>query len=749
MVSAVAAAQDYATKCQAHVARTGGGVAAERAFAALVRSGEVVVSDTVESETSPDTADTAAAMPGTDSSEGGLSDIQGTRVHLDTNDAEASYEYDDEDEEIPEEIEVATTDEEDFDFAGAAAAAAAADDDDDDLQGDESDTDSAGGASGREHAASAKNGTTDSGLRVCEDGANDDSRSSRSGAVVLATRHGGGGLLSRSARSGLSDDDLVLFDESMALSDDDAASGSPSATAVDGLARDSAANPDLSASSAARALVNQLSQALAMAAQRANAAAAAAANAAAAAAPAVDDPPPGCSANTAAVAVDDHTTHIPQGRESQFRVEDEDASNGNNASLSSTASSIDFPSVSYADMQREVDEIAQHIDAAEFPFSDDDGAPESLDAGRVQQVQQEQQRKPQQAPSTATAASGHSRRRRVIEDSSSLSSSLSASLAEDYSDLSLGDGGRGDSGGRGGGDRSSGKSEFVHYTAVSGLRRTVSLGRFLGRGSFGDVRLGTVVDTGEMVAVKRLCAIGSSSGVAGKSMETLLGIEVSLLRQFNHPCVVSYRGLAADAVNGDFNIVLEYVGGGSLQAAIDARGGKPFSDDDAASIVRDVLDGLVYLHGMGVIHRDLKPANVLLRGEGGVPGGGEVGGALRAVLTDFGVSTQLAQLHSIRRSCVGTPGYAAPEVLDPERDYNRLCDIYSLGSLTYAVITGRRPWFGCDPVGAMLKTVRGELPPFPKRGTSVLGHAPCFFFFFFFFSFFFSQKISPPPPIAL
>ena len=96
---------------------------------------------------------------------------------------------------------------------------------------------------------------------------------------------------------------------------------------------------------------------------------------------------------------------------------------------------------------------------------------------------------------------------------------------------------------------------------------------------------------------------------------------------------MSYRGLAADTAQGDFNIVLEYVGGGSLQSALDARNGKAFTDDEVTSVVKDILEGLVYLHGMGVIHRDLKPANVLLRGENGIPGDGS--GTVRIFFFNF------------------------------------------------------------------------------------------------------------------
>jgi len=149
----------------------------------------------------------------------------------------------------------------------------------------------------------------------------------------------------------------------------------------------------------------------------------------------------------------------------------------------------------------------------------------------------------------------------------------------------------------------------------------------------------------------------------------------------------------------------------SLQQRI-SRG--VISEPEAAFILRQVLRGLAHLHGKKVIHRDLKPANILIT-ETGV---GMVTtitiSALTAVvkITDFGASTQVIDVATMRRSCIGTPYYAAPEVIAVE-PYSYSADIWSVGSCMVEMLTGKRPYHELNEMAAMFRIVEDEHPEIP------------------------------------
>jgi serine/threonine protein kinase len=95
--------------------------------------------------------------------------------------------------------------------------------------------------------------------------------------------------------------------------------------------------------------------------------------------------------------------------------------------------------------------------------------------------------------------------------------------------------------------------------------------------------------------------------------------------------------------------------------------------------MKKVLEGLAHLHKLGIVHRDLKLDNIMLERKNDHNG---------LKIIDFGFSTFFDSLKLIDQRC-GTPGYIAPEVLNME-PYNELCDIYSVGCIFHALLTGRK-----------------------------------------------------------
>ena len=124
--------------------------------------------------------------------------------------------------------------------------------------------------------------------------------------------------------------------------------------------------------------------------------------------------------------------------------------------------------------------------------------------------------------------------------------------------------------------------------------------------------------------------------------------------------------------DGDLRSMLSSYGAPSVPVAID--------------LIEQVADGLADAHAAGLVHRDIKPANVLLRRR--------ADGWLTAYLADFGIARQVGgEATRTSHATVGTPSYMAPE-LHTGGQPGVSSDVYSLGCLLWATLTGRAPYAG-------------------------------------------------------
>lgn len=196
----------------------------------------------------------------------------------------------------------------------------------------------------------------------------------------------------------------------------------------------------------------------------------------------------------------------------------------------------------------------------------------------------------------------------------------------------------------------------------------------LGSGSFGAVykAYDTVLDT--WVAVK------ISPVSAGKSR---LRHEVELVSHLKpHPNVASYTDCYTFSdPTGDFDIaVLQYYEAGSLEDMLRPAKLSPSVNEE---VIRQIIDGLEFLHSNGIIHRDLKPANILMARR--------PDGTLVPKIADFGISCDESLNGDDTVAEAATISYAAPEQLRGE-DLTAASDIWSLGVIAYRTITGQLPF---------------------------------------------------------
>ncbi|BGO96869.1 putative Cell division control protein 15 (putative) [Rhodotorula toruloides] len=225
---------------------------------------------------------------------------------------------------------------------------------------------------------------------------------------------------------------------------------------------------------------------------------------------------------------------------------------------------------------------------------------------------------------------------------------------------------------------------------------TYQLGECIGRGQFGSVYRALNLNTGQVVAVKRISLEGKSENEVAE-----LSNEVKLLRSLTHPAVVKYEGLVR--TEHYLNIILEFAEGGSLEKTIKQYGQLP--ESLVAAYVLKMLEGLAYLHGEGVVHCDLKAANVLSTKNGNIK------------LSDFGVSLNLNAIKTTRGLAAanevnGTPNWMAPEVISM-RGATAASDVWSLGATICELVSGRPPYADLVAMSAMFRIVEDDCPPLP------------------------------------
>ncbi|XP_011082678.1 serine/threonine-protein kinase fray2 isoform X2 [Sesamum indicum] len=215
----------------------------------------------------------------------------------------------------------------------------------------------------------------------------------------------------------------------------------------------------------------------------------------------------------------------------------------------------------------------------------------------------------------------------------------------------------------------------------------------VGTGASATVSRALCIPLNEIVAVKIMDFERSNCNLNNISRESQLMFLV------DHPNVL--KSHCSFVCDHNLWVVMPYMAGGSCLHILKAAHPDGFEEVVIATILREVLKGLDYLHQHGHIHRDVKAGNILIDSHGGIK------------LGDFGVSACLfdsGDRQRTRNTFVGTPCWMAPEVMEQVHGYDFKADIWSFGITALELAHGHAPFSKYPPMKVLLITLQNAPP---------------------------------------
>jgi serine/threonine protein kinase len=227
---------------------------------------------------------------------------------------------------------------------------------------------------------------------------------------------------------------------------------------------------------------------------------------------------------------------------------------------------------------------------------------------------------------------------------------------------------------------------------TAALAGQYTIERKLGEGGMATVYLAEDLRHQRKVAVK----------VVHPELAAVLGAErflseIHVTAALQHPHILPL--FDSGQADGQLYYVMPFVDGESLRGRLHRERQLPI--DEAVRLSREVASALDYAHRHGVIHRDIKPENILLH-DG------------QAVVADFGIALAVTKAGGGRLTqtglSLGTPQYMSPEQATGERDIDARSDVYSLGAVTYEMLTGEAPFTGPTAQAIIAKVITSDPP---------------------------------------
>lgn len=203
------------------------------------------------------------------------------------------------------------------------------------------------------------------------------------------------------------------------------------------------------------------------------------------------------------------------------------------------------------------------------------------------------------------------------------------------------------------------------------------MGEELGSGQFAIVRKCKEKSTAIEYAAKFIKKRRLSSSRRGVSREEIER-EVNILREIQHSNIITLHDIFENKT--DVILILELVSGGELFDFLAEK--ESLTEEEATQFLKQILDGVQYLHSKRIAHFDLKPENIMLLDKN-VPNP-------RIKLIDFGIAHQIKAGNEFK-NIFGTPEFVAPEIVNYE-PLGLEADMWSIGVITYILLSGASPF---------------------------------------------------------
>ena len=217
--------------------------------------------------------------------------------------------------------------------------------------------------------------------------------------------------------------------------------------------------------------------------------------------------------------------------------------------------------------------------------------------------------------------------------------------------------------------------------------------KLLGKGSFGEVYLTQKGNNPQILATKKLDKKQTDRPSVKKYFEN----EISIMKELNHPNIVKFYDMLASYSH--YYVVMEYCNGGGLSDCLKKYKKlyhRPFTQQIVQYLMRQIIEGLKYLHSRKIIHRDIKLDNILVTFSNDKDKNSLNMLASQVKIIDFGLATRLGP-EDLTYTALGSPINMDPLILkkynkaggyEKLQGYNEKADIWSLGTICYEMLTG-------------------------------------------------------------
>lgn len=213
------------------------------------------------------------------------------------------------------------------------------------------------------------------------------------------------------------------------------------------------------------------------------------------------------------------------------------------------------------------------------------------------------------------------------------------------------------------------------------------LGKTIGEGTFGKVKIGMHILTKARVAVKIL----EKNKIIDVADYERVSREIHILKIVQHPQVVQLYEIIETPKK--LYLIMEYASGGELFDYIVKH--QKLSEKESCKFFQQIISGMEYMHRLNIVHRDLKPENLLLDYKKNIK------------IVDFGLSNTYVKDELLKTAC-GSPCYAAPEMIAGKKYDGTKVDTWSCGIILYALICGFLPFEDPDTTQLYKKILKGS-----------------------------------------